>query len=407
MKWQRICYECGARRPIEDESAGGACAACGTPTSLLPPDNVAVDVLQARPCSMWHYAPLLPVHDMRHVVTLGEGATPLLDAPRLAGALKLGRVLIKNETANPTGSFKDRQVSVGISHARETGSETVAVVSSGNVACATSAYAARAGMKSVLLMHGHAAPHKVALAAAYGGRAVQVKSPSAAAVFDLCREACRQFGWYHLSTAGMYNAYNVEGAKTIAYELYQQTSGELPDWVVAPVGGGGLLGGIWRGFEDLRRLGLIKKAPRLAGIQATGCAPLVQAIKTGAKFLATLAHPWRDPHTVAGGIADDILFDGHTVLPAIRNTGGVALAVDDDAILDAQAYLATQEGLLCEPTSAVVIAALAQLPECGLDTRVCVVLTGTGFKDASHMQARTRPAAVIDADLEALAAAVS
>ena len=192
---------------------------------------------------MWSYAECLPIGRRDCIVSLDEGATPLIEAPRLAANHGFGSVLIKNEMANPTGSFKDRQISVGISHAREIGANTVAVVSSGNVACATAAYAARAGMKAILLMHGHAAPGKIAQASIYGAKVVRVATPSASAVFDLCIEACQTFEWSHLSTAGLYEPYNVEGAKTIAYEIYQQTRPALPDWIVAPVGGGGLLGG--------------------------------------------------------------------------------------------------------------------------------------------------------------------
>ena len=334
---------------------------------------------------MWTYFDLLPVSSREHVVTLEEGSTPLIEATRLGTERGIGSLLIKNEMVNPTGSFKDRQVSVGISHALEMGVNTVAVVSSGNVACATAAYAARAGMKAVLLMHGHAASGKLVQAAAYGGQVIRVDTPSASAVFDLCIEACRRFGWYHLSTAGMYEPSNVEGAKTIAYELFAQIGPVLPDWIVAPVGGGGLLGGIWRGLLDLRRLGLIDRLPRLAGVQAAGCAPLKAAIDAGMPYLETLKHPWPNPKTIAGGIADDILFDGHTVLPAIRTTGGVAIAVEDSEIVAAQQTLAEMEGLLCEPTAAVVIAALDHLPEIDESTRVCCVVTGSGMKGLSAL----------------------
>jgi len=372
--------------------------------SPRPVGDVPADVFREPPGSLWAYRDLLPVAS-EDVVSLGEGATPLLEAPRLAASFGIGALTLKNEMVNPTGSFKDRQVCVGLNHAREIGAETVAVVSSGNVACAASAYAARAGMRAVLLMHGHAAPGKLVQAAVYGGHALRVESPSAQAVFELCIEACATFGWYHLSTAGIYEPYNVEGAKTIAYELFFQTNGDLPDWVVAPVGGGGLLGGIWRGFLDLQRLGLIERPPRLVGVQASGCAPLKKAIDNGTAFLDTLKDPWKDPHTVAGGIADDILFDGHTVLPAIRSTNGAAIAVDDDAILDGARTLAVQEGLWCEPTCAVVIAALEQL-EAGPDDRVCCVLTGNGIKDPAALQSRITPAVTVEPTLDALAKAV-
>ncbi len=396
-----VCYGCGySAAPKTD--ADYSCPECGEPLSIEVAARVSpLEHFTTKPDSMWYYAPLLPV-DPHQAVSLGEGATPLLNAPRLAEELSAGAVLLKNESVNPTGSFKDRQVSVGITRARELGLDTVAVVSSGNVACAASAYAARAGMKSILMMHGHAGGAKAQQATAYGGQAIRVDTPSARAVFDLCREACKRFNWYHLSTAGMYEPFNVEGAKTLAYEIYQQTGGELPDWVVAPVGGGGLLGGIWRGFCDLVRLGLADRAPRLAGVQAAGCAPLAEAIRSGASFLETLEHPWPNPETIAGGIADDILFDGHTVLPAIRETDGVALAVDDAAILRGLQRLAETEGILVEPTCAVVVEALKQLPDVDNESRICVILTGNGVKDLAAISPHLPEAAHIPPTEEAL-----
>lgn len=400
LRYDCVCYGCGATQRGSEYT----CPACGEPFSLRSLATPELSIFKTRPSSMWTYFDLLPVSSREHVVTLEEGATPLVEAKRLGAECGIGELLIKNEMVNPTGSFKDRQVSVGISHAREAGFDTVAVVSSGNVACATAAYAARAGMKAVLLMHGHAAGGKLVQAAAYGGRVIRVDTASASAVFDLCIEACRRFGWYHLSTAGMYEPFNVEGAKTIAYELFAQTAPSLPDWIVAPVGGGGLLGGVWRGLLDLRRLGLIDRLPRLAGVQAAGCAPLKLAVDTGMPYLETLKHPWPNPKTIAGGIADDILFDGHTVLPAIRTTGGVAIAVEDSEIVAAQRTLAKTEGLLCEPTAAVVIAALNHLPDINESTRVCCVVTGSGMKDLSAL---TTPAAkTIGPSLDALESAL-
>jgi threonine synthase len=394
-----VCYGCGAEYP---EPARFACKHCGEPLgirSLARPDPA---LFTTRPRSMWAYRDLLPIASKQNEVSLEEGATPLVDAPRLAAEFGFKELLIKNEMANPTGSFKDRQVSAGISHAKEIGARTVAVVSSGNVACATSAYAARAGMKAMLLMHGHAALGKIAQAAVYGGLVVRVDTPAASAVFDLCIAACRAFGWYHLSTAGMYEPFNVEGAKTIAYELYCQTQGNLPDWIVAPVGGGGLLGGVWRGFLDLKRLGLIERLPRLAGVQAFGCAPLKKAIEAGTRYLDTLKDPWPNPKTIAGGIADDILFDGHTALPAVRTTDGAAIAVDDVEIVQAQRTLALREGLWCESTAAVSIAALRRLPDAGKNARVCALVTGNGMKDLAAAQAHMSPVPAIAPSLEAL-----
>lgn len=398
------CFGCGTQE--DHATAPYLCHRCGEPLSIESAATIPSAALRSPPRSLWHYRELLPVTEPDRMVSLGEGATPLLEAPRLAGQLGFSRLYIKNEATNPTGSFKDRQIAVGMARALEVGAHTVAVVSSGNVACAASAYAARAGLRAILLMHGHAASAKATQAAAYGARCFRVRSPAASAVFDLCIRACRELGWYHLSTAGMYEPFNVEGAKTIAYEIYQQTDGNLPDWVVAPVGGGGLLGGIWRGFLDLKRMGLIETLPRLAGIQAAGCAPLVDAIQNNRSFLETLQTPWQNPKTIAGGIADDILFDGHTVLPAIRTTGGAAFAVSDEEIREAQTVLARNEGLLCEPSSAAAFAALRKLSDIARGLCVCVVLTGSGIKDLDGLRDQVPPAIAIDATLEALTTAL-
>jgi threonine synthase len=396
-----VCYGCSADKPAGEMFT---CAACGEPLSLRAHGSLSSSHLKRTPKSMWHYAKLLPIDAPESVVTLGEGATPLLSAPRLAARFGFDEIMLKNEMVNPTGSFKDRQVAVGLNHARELGMNTVAAVSSGNVAAATSAFAAHAGMKAMVFMHAHAGRGKIAQAAAYGAEVFCVASTSPNEVFGLCIEACRRHGWYHLSTAGIYAPYNVEGAKTIAYELFQQYGEALPDWVVMPVGGGGLLGGVWRGFLDLQRLGLIKEIPRLVGVQASGCAPLKQAIDSGEGFLETLKHPWANPNTVAGGIADDILFDGHTALPAIRSTNGLAIAVDDPAIIEGQYTLARDEGLLCELTSAVVIAALSHLPKPG---RVCCVVTGNGQKELGYLQSKINAPYNISVSLDALDCALA
>ncbi len=399
-QFEFYCYGCG--HTASTEPRGATCRSCGEPYSLRFRGDGDPSTFESPPKSLWHYQEYLPIADAGSIVSLGEGATRLVEAPRLAAKYGFGHVTLKNETSNPTGSFKDRQVSVGITHARELGFDTVAVVSSGNVACATAAYAARAGMRAVLFMHGMAAPGKIAQASAYGAKVLCVDSPSAGAVFELCIAACDRFGWYHLSTSGMHEPYNVEGSKTIAYELYHQNGGSLPDWIVAPVGGGGLLGGIWRGILDLERMGLVKKIPRLAGVQAAGCAPVKQAIAMGTPFLETLKTPWPNPKTIAGGIADDIIFDGHTVLPAIRTTNGVAPTVTDDEIIAGELLLASTEGILCEPSCAVVIAALNQVPRNGNDTRVCCIITGTGIKDLDAIRNLVAPPVPIPCALEAV-----
>ncbi|MCI0479639.1 pyridoxal-phosphate dependent enzyme, partial [Candidatus Uhrbacteria bacterium] len=182
-RYEWICYGCGIAAPC---AASFACAACGEPLSLRVLASPSESLFDRRPGSMWAYGDLLPIEDLSRVVSLGEGGTPLVETPRLALESGLRQAWMKNEAANPTGSFKDRQVSVGLSHARELGANTVAAVSSGNVACAAAAYASRAGLRAILFMHGHAAPGKIAQVQSYGGRAVRVDTPSAREAFDLC-----------------------------------------------------------------------------------------------------------------------------------------------------------------------------------------------------------------------------
>lgn len=393
------CYQCGA------ETAPGAafhCENCGTAFSLRHTGRVD-PALFSRPLQgLWDFRALLPIPLDAREISLGEGATPLVQAPSLAAHHDLSALGLKNEMVNPTGSFKDRQISVGLTWARSQGFDTVAVVSSGNVASAAAAYCARAGMRAVLFMHGQASPAKIAQAQAYGALVVAVDDPSPNAVFQLCIEACKAHGWYHLSTAGMYEPWNVEGAKTIAYELYQQYGGQLPDWIVAPVGGGGLLGGIWRGLLDLKAQGLIAGLPRLAGVQATGCAPLQVAMENDWTFAEHLEHPWKDPDTIAGAIADDILFDGQTVLPALRETWGMAIAVTDDEMIAAQGLLARTEGLLCEIATASAIAALAHLPALDKAKTVCCIVSGSGLKDLGRLAESAAPVPKIPATLDGL-----
>jgi threonine synthase len=397
--FQFYCFECGAESAV---SEAFSCPSCNSPLSLRPTAYPDAGLMEKRPASLWDYRPLLPVPDDAEIASLGEGATPLVSAPALANKHHLGEVTLKNEMTNPTGSFKDRQVSVGLNWACTRGYDTVAVVSSGNVASAAAAFAARAGMRAVLFMHGQASPAKIAQAQAYGATVISVDNPSPQAVFELCIAACKENGWYHLSTAGIYEPWNVEGAKTIGYELYQHFEGKLPHWIIAPVGGGGLLGGVWRGLLDLKAMGLISELPRFAGVQAEGCAPLTEAIDNDWNLEEHLANPWKDPDTIAGAIADDILFDGHTALPAIRQTWGTAISVSDEEMIAAQKRLARSTGLLCEIATASAIAALGKLPVVDRDTRVCCIVSGSGLKDLGRLAESAEPVPKIPADLGAL-----
>lgn len=373
------------------------CEKCDAPTVVAMNLDKAVDFVTANEYSMWRYFHLLPLEDKKWIVSQGEGWTPLAEAPRLAENLGIESLLVKNETTNPTGSFKDRQISLSISKAQEAGATTLAVVSSGNVAAAAASYAARTGMKCNIFAPSNAPEEKLVQARMYGASFFRVNTLSSSLIFKLVANACAKKQWHLLSTAGLYNPHQVEGAKTIAYELLEQAP-SLPDWVIAPVGGGGLLGALWRGFEELKSLGKCTEAPAIVGVQSSACMPLVNAIEKNLGPAEVIANPVNVGDTIAGAIADDILFDAYTALPAIRQTGGLALAVSDEEMLDAEKILAQMTGIFAEPASASTIAALKKLIESGKikpHQRVCCIITGTGFKDmASAKKLVGAPAAI-------------
>lgn len=382
------------------------CPACGGVLLLQPhlaPPFGLKKIFNFVLSDMWKYRDLLPVEPPPEDETLQEGGTPLLAAPTIAGLLGIKELLLKNETVNPTGSFKDRQVAVGLAAAQEC--HVVAVISSGNVAAAAAAQAARRGLRCLVFVPATAPQSKLVQAAACGAQICRINTGSSSLVMQLVVEASARRGWCHLSTAGCFNPFTVEGSKTIAYELFEQGRGILPDWIFVPVGGGGLLGGLWRGLLDLQELNLAAALPRLVGVQAAGCAPLIKALADGLDPDAAMAARWDKPHTIAGGIADDVLFDAHRALPAIRSSGGTAVAVSDQSILDAMGLLATKEGIFAEPSGAASLAGLMALRKTGLveaDQRVCCLVTGSGLKDIAAAESIANHPVTVEPELEAV-----
>ena len=445
--YRLFCPACG----VEQETHALRCSGCG---GLLGVELLRVVAPSERHPfagapgigAMWLANPVLPVVDADSIVSLGEGGTPCLPAAHIGRAEGIA-VWLKNETANPTGSFKDRQVSVGISHAlevarsgggdrdpgrgpgstqpralrfrselalslpkgqaavphggRATGPEFY-VVSSGNVAAAAAAYCARAGASCWVIAPASAPTGKLLQIQLCGAGVMRVRSGSARQLFELAEEAAGEFGWHSLSTAARANPFNVVGARTIAGEILSQMP--APDWVIAPVGGGGLLGSVWQGFKEAARVAAGVRRPRMAGVQAAGCAPFVQAVQQRRSAAEALANPWPNARTIAGGLADDIPFDAHLALPAISESEGLAVAVTDDEIREAQRLLARQEGLFIEPSGAVSAAGLLKLVRDGQVSRgktACCLLTGSGLKDPASVGELPEPP-VIGPDIEEL-----
>ena len=335
------------------------------------------DRIALGPNSLWRYAPLLPLRDMEHLVTLGEGMTPLLDTPRLAQRLGCRRALIKDESANPTGTFKARGMAAAVSMANELGVEKFGAPSAGNAASALAAYAARAGLEANLFM-----PRDVPRANVVECRSMGANVTLVDGLISDCgrivAERGPSEGWFDVST--LKEPYRIEGKKTMGLELAEQLGWRLPDAVFYPTGGGVGLIGMWKAFAELESLGWIgPKRPKMIAVQAAGCAPIVRAWDAG----ATESRYWENAATVASGLRVPKALGDFLVLSAVRESGGAAIAVSDQEMLDAGQMLAQTEGIFGAPEGAACVAAAQRLLHEGFlapDDELAIYNTGTGLK---------------------------
>ncbi|MBD3353831.1 MAG: threonine synthase [Candidatus Lokiarchaeota archaeon] len=343
------------------------------------------------PNSMWKYYDFLPILEKENIISLGEGLTPLLRSHNLGRDLGLRNVFLKVETGNPTGSFKDRQVSMGMSKAIEMKTNGVITISSGNVGAATSAYAAAANIPAIVFVHEMSPINKLTQIMTYGATLLRVQSNSTKNILDAVKDHCREYQFTNLMTASPVNPYINLGAKTIAYEIINSFislyDGKTPDVIICPVGGGGLLASIYQGMVDLIELEIIEDIPKIIGVQPSGCAPLATAILrniTNKDIESLFEDPWENINTIASALADDVPMDARLAVPAIKKSRGTAYIVTDDEIIDAEKYLAMTEGIFAEPSSATTIAALKHLKEDAIidsDDYIVSLITGSGFKD--------------------------
>lgn len=403
------CLKCGqAHEPTEKVYV---CKKCGGKLDILYDyDAIAKEAtkkkLGARNPGVWKYRELLPIADDKNVITLGEGGTPLLEAKNLARELGMKRLWLKDETRNPTSSFKDRPMSVGISKAVEFGAKAVVTASSGNAATALAAYSAKAGIDCYAFVPAEVSEAKLAQLSIYGARAMRVKAKGPGdPTYELMRAAWEKFGWHPIPSGGAFNPYQLEGSKTLSYEICEQLGWEVPDWVTVPVGAGTLLSGNGKGYSEFERLGLVDELPRLAGIQAEGCAPLVKGFKEGTDPYEIPV--WEEPKTVAGGLVDPYPWDADTAIPAVRNSKGTMEAVTDEEILAAEKLLAKAEGIFAEPSGAAGLAGLKKLLEAGTidrSDRVVVEVTGGGLKDQKVAAELIKELPTIEPELKQLKA---
>jgi len=353
--------------------------ACGAP--LLARYDLAAaraawtrESLPGREPTMWRYRELMPLTDGESPVSLGEGFTPLLPAPRLGASLGLRSLYVKDESLNPTNSFKARGLSAAVTRARTLGARVLSVPSAGNAANAMAAYAAACGIEARVFMPRDVKAPFIRECELYGAHVTLVDG----LITDAGRIAAEEGGprgWYDVST--LKEPYRVEGKKTMGYELAEQLGWRLPDWIVYPTGGGTGMVGMWKAFAELEALGWIEagRRPRMVTVQADGCAPIVRAFDEGTER----ARPWEAARTVADGLRVPRAIGDFLVLRAIRESGGTALAVSDEAMVAAMREMGRLEGVSAAPEGGAALEALRLLREAGrVGDDDVVVLFNTG-----------------------------
>lgn len=399
--YQIHCSQCG--RVLRPDEKVNTCPVCNGRLDITYPFPALAKVmtrktLGSRRPGVWKYRELLPLNPESLPVTLGEGGTGLHKADRLGRLLGLSRLYLKNEGCNPTGTFKDRAATVAVTKASEFGFRRLAIASTGNAAASAAAYAAAANLECRAFVPDITPDGRLAQSLLYGAKVYRVKGSNNDAIRFLS-SVQRKYGWYNVTTAALLNPYQAEGVKTIAYEIVEDLGWQVPDWVVIPVGGGGILGACWKGFLEFRALGLIEHLPRMVGVQPTGCAPLVRAFEEGRQ--PNDIPVWEHPSTLAVTEGDVLPLDGDFALVAIRDSGGVAEKVTDEEMVSATKTLGRTEGIFVEPTAGETVAAIQKLMNKGIinpEETVVAVLTGTGLKDLASLQLDYSSVPVLDAE---------
>ena len=360
------------------------CQSCLLPRYDLEAVRIRVDrdEIALRSRGMWRWQELLPVVNPENHIFLGEGDTPLLSLPRVQEQLGLSNLYVKDESSNPTGSFKARGLAAAISKAKELGVEKVIIPTAGNAGGAMAAYAARAGLKAHIFMPKDTPFANIEESRMAGAEVVLVDGLISDAA-GMAGEKARAEGWLDVST--FKEPYRVEGKKVMGYELAEAFEWELPDVIVYPTGGGTGLVGMWKAFDELEQLGWLNnvRRPRMVSVQAEGCAPVVRAFQAGASFCDF----WTGAQTIASGLRVPKSFADHLIMQGIYDSHGSAIAVSDETILQSQKELARAEGIFAAPEGAATLAALKTLVEqkwVSPNERIVLFNTGSGLKYLEH-----------------------
>ena len=347
--------------------------------------NMRPGHLALREPTMWRYDDVLPVDNPDYRISLGEGFTPLLTARRLGSAIGIPRLAIKDESGNPTGSFKARGLSLAVSMAKSLGASDVCLPSAGNAGSALGAYAARGGLKAHVFVPRDIAPMFIMETRAYGAEVVEVEGLITDAG-RVCAEKAAANGWYECAT--LKEPYRVEGKKTMGFEIAEQFGWKLPDAILYPTGGGTGLIGMWKAFQELETMGFVGPGrPRMYAVQAEGCAPIVKAFSEGRED----APMWEGAKTLAHGLRVPKAIGDFLILRALRESRGAGIAVSDDEIIQGVKDAASHEGLFMAPEGGACVAALRKLRASGHvspDESVVIFNTGTGYKYVDNMLPR-------------------
>lgn len=377
-----VCVRCGEKHELDEIYA---CKKCGNilkveyDYSEMNVNNLN-DIIDERYNGMWRYKAVLPIEEDKNIVSFGEGNTPIVKLNNIYSNIGFSNLYIKSEFTNPSGSFKDRPTSVGISVAKAMEVDTVAVASSGNTGPSVASYAAKARMKCLACVPETTPRSKIIQLAAYGAK-VSLVDGAYSDSYNIVSEACKNFRYTNLTSTHI-NAYTLEGDKTVGYEIYEQLNENIPDWIIVPIGAGPLLTGVWNAFCELKEFGLIDKLPRMVGVQAESCSPVVKAYMESEKVKPS----YDKPNTIASGIADQLIGytqDGDYTLSIIKASKGIAISLTEEEILDAWNKLSTTEGVFGEPTSAAAVGAvekLYKLEKLSKDDCIVSVITGHGLK---------------------------
>jgi threonine synthase len=381
--WELICIDCGTTFLSDPEAY--RCASCGGLLEAIRVDGgvpISKKELFGTPGEgIWRFKALLPLGPEVKPVSLGEGGTPLIKTRNTTKQTGAKQLYVKNEGQNPTGSFKDRGMTVSVTRALQAGAEVLVCASTGNTSASMSAYAARAEKRAVVIVPaGKIASGKMVQAVVYGATIVRVEG-----TFDDALEMALATisGMKEFAVMNSVNPYRLEGQKTLAFEIFEQLGFRVPNYLVLPVGNAGNISAIWKGFKELKASGITDETPRMVGVQAEGASPIAQAFWHGSDRI----DPVQNPQTVASAIRIGNPASWKKALSALKESDGMVLTVSDEEIIEARRLLASKEGIFVEPASATPIAAMTEIgSRLESDATVVCVATGNGLKDQESIR---------------------